>query len=110
MDKKTIAGAAAIAVGAAAGAAVLAFDVLKPGEDQAEGRSNPSEGEAKPQTAGMVNINRAAPKDLMTLRHVGRGRAKRILASRPFRTLEELHARGIIPMPVFEEIKDRLTL
>ncbi|QQP89141.1 helix-hairpin-helix domain-containing protein [Skermanella sp. TT6] len=116
LDKKTVAGAvAAVAVGAI-GAAV-AYTALAGDEGNAEaGQPKQPRPEAKPAgqdeaaPTGAININQAPPSHLTTLKHIGKARAKRILANRPFRSVDELVSRGLVPEEVLARHRDRLTV
>ena len=114
LDKKTVVGAvAAVAVGAI-GAAVAYNTLRGDGADNDRKRSKPSS--AKTRLAeqvvsiGTVNINQAPRDDLLRLKHIGKARAKRILASRPFKSVEELVSRGLLPEDVLTRHRDRLTV
>src|SRR3954447_657043 len=62
------------------------------------GASSPDVTSAEAQSSyGAIDINKAKFDELMSLKHIGRGRAKRIIASRPFRSVEDLASRGIVP-------------
>jgi competence protein ComEA len=95
LDRKTLAGAAG------AIRAAVVYNVL--GGDEADnGRKRPKPSSAKTRLAeqaqsvsvGTVNINQAPRGDLLRLKHIAKARAKRILASRPFKSVEELVSRG----------------
>ena len=60
--------------------------------------------------SGAIDINKAKFDDLVSLKHIGRGRAKRILASRPFRSVEDLASRGIVPADVLAAVRGHLTV
>lgn len=114
LDKKTVAGAvAAVAVGAI-GAAV-AYKTLS-GDDVDTGQKppNPSSAEANPPAlaapTGTISINQASRDELMSLKHIGKARAKRILMSRPFKSVEDLLNRGLLPEDVLARHRDRLTV
>lgn len=57
-----------------------------------------------------ININKAKFDELVALKHIGRGRAKRIMASRPFRSVEDLASQGIVPADTLAELRNRLTV
>jgi DNA uptake protein ComE-like DNA-binding protein len=61
-------------------------------------------------SSGAIDINKAKFDELVSLKHIGRGRAKRILASRPFRSVEDLASRGIVPADVLATVRDRLAV
>ena len=61
-------------------------------------------------SSGAIDINKAKFDELVSLKHIGRGRAKRILASRPFRSVEDLASRGIVPADVLAAVRSRLAV
>jgi DNA uptake protein ComE-like DNA-binding protein len=61
-------------------------------------------------SSGAIDINKAKFDELVSLKHIGRGRAKRIMASRPFRSVEDLASRGIVPADVLAAVRGRLTV
>jgi|SRR5690349_34697 len=60
--------------------------------------------------SGAIDINKAKFAELVSLKHIGRGRAKRIMAGRPFRSVEDLASRGIVPADVLAAVRDRLAV
>ncbi|MGF7213499.1 DNA uptake protein ComE-like DNA-binding protein [Skermanella aerolata] len=114
LDKKTVAGAvAAVAVGAI-GAAVAYSALSGEGENSDQKLPKPSNEEAKsvaqPIPSGTISINQASRDELMSLKHIGKARAKRILMSRPFRSVDDLLSRGLVPEDVLARHRDRLTV
>jgi DNA uptake protein ComE-like DNA-binding protein len=61
-------------------------------------------------SSGAIDINKANFDELVSLKHIGRGRAKRIMASRPFRSVEDLASRGIVPADVLAAVRGRLAV
>ena len=61
-------------------------------------------------SSGAIDINKAKFDELVSLKHIGRGRAKRIMASRPFRSVEDLASRGIVPADVLAAVRGRLAV
>jgi competence protein ComEA len=57
-----------------------------------------------------VNINTASTKELDSLSGIGEVTANKIIAGRPYQTLEELVTRKILSQSVFEKIKGQLAL
>jgi competence protein ComEA len=109
LDKKTVVGAvAAVAVGAI-GAAV-AYTALSGDEaDSNRNHKKPSNVKAKPTApTGAISINQASRDELMSLKHIGKARAKRILMSRPFKSVDDLLSRGLLPEDVLTRHRDRL--
>jgi DNA uptake protein ComE-like DNA-binding protein len=47
---------------------------------------------------------------MLSLKHVGKTRARRIPASRPFKSVAELVSRGLLPEDVLARHRDRLTV
>jgi len=72
------------------------------------GQNNPVV--AIPAQGGRIPINTASQALLEELDGVGPATAKKIIAGRPFTTLDELVARKIISASVFEKIKEEITL
>lgn len=111
IDKKTIAGAAAAVAVGVAGA--VAYTALKGGGEK---KARPPQGQGKrkgdaaPAPTGPINLNQATPQDLMSLKHIGKARAKRILHARPFRSVDDLVSRGLVPAEVLAPVRDRLTI
>jgi DNA uptake protein ComE-like DNA-binding protein len=114
LGRKTVVGAvAAVAVGAIG--ATVAYNTLRgDAADNDKKRSKPSSAKTRlaeqAQSIGTVNINQAPRDDLLRLKHIGKARAKRILASRPFKSVEELVSRGLLPEDVLARHRDRLTV
>jgi DNA uptake protein ComE-like DNA-binding protein len=73
------------------------------------GPSDVTSAEAR-SSSGAIDINKAKFDELVSLKHIGRGRAKRIMASRPFRSVEDLASRGIVPADVLATVRDRLAV
>lgn len=56
----------------------------------------------------LIDINRAAAKDLDALPGIGEARSKAIIAGRPYKAKNELTQRKIIPQNVYDGIKDKI--
>ncbi len=56
----------------------------------------------------LLDLNAAPPDALMTLRKIGRKRAKRIVAHRPFLRVKDL--KRVLPKRVYEVVKHQLTV
>ena len=69
---------------------------------------------AKPATVkppvGPVNINTATPAELDALPGIGKARTKAIIAGRPYKSVDEIDSKKVIPHATFEKIKGQLTL
>jgi DNA uptake protein ComE-like DNA-binding protein len=57
-----------------------------------------------------VNINSASKTQLQTLPGVDEGVADRIIAGRPYHTVEEVGARGAVSPEEFDKIKDKVVI
>lgn len=69
------------------------FEVLSATEDQN-------------QPPGLININAASADELDTLSGIGKVTAEKIIAGRPYQSVEELLTKKIVKKSVFEKIKD----
>lgn len=69
-----------------------------------------AQGSALGEVAGKININVASEAQLDTLPGIGPVRAQKIIASRPYRRIEELRTRNVLGEATFEKIKDRITV
>lgn len=58
---------------------------------------------------GLININTASEKDLDSLPGIGSVTAGKIIAARPFSSIEELLTRKIVKQSVFDKIKEQIT-
>ena len=80
--------------------------VPKPGEPAAQSATSP-------ETTTKININTASLEQLDTLKGIGEVRAKAIVDFRtkngPFKRIEDLRDRKVIPASVFETIKNQIT-
>jgi competence protein ComEA len=61
------------------------------------------------QKGAPVNINTASAADLDSLPQIGPKRAAKIIANRPYKTIDDLLTKKAIPKSVFEKIKSRIT-
>ena len=57
-----------------------------------------------------ININTASARELDGLWGIGEKRAQKIIAHRPYSSIEELKTRKVIPSHVYERIKDKITV
>ena len=120
--------------GAAAGLVSLAYELMQrhqAGKQQTDLRSpegSVPQGEPPPRTgdgehsgsllgkAGMalgtagdlIDVNRATPEVLRALQPIGKKRAKRIVARRPFKDVKQL--KRVLPKGVYRTIKHQLTI
>ncbi len=69
---------------------------------------------AKPATPAVattpINLNTATPEQLDTLPGIAKARAKKIVAARPFKSVDELSSKKVIPHSVYDKIKDKVTI
>lgn len=56
----------------------------------------------------LINVNRASPEMLRALQPIGKKRAKRIVARRPFKQVKQL--KRVLPKDVYRSIKHQLTV
>jgi|GEM_PF-6840829 len=61
-------------------------------------------------TSSKVSINKASKSDLMDLNGIGEAYSEKIIDGRPYKTLDDLTARGIIPNATYEKIKAFISL
>lgn len=52
-------------------------------------------------------LNQASAEELMRVRGIGPGLARKIIRHRPYRTGEELLEDGVLPEPTFERLKEQ---
>lgn len=60
-------------------------------------------------TTGLVNINSATEEELDTLPGVGPATAKKIIASRPYSSVDELLTQKAVTASVYQKIKDLIS-
>ena len=86
----------------------LMFAVAAPGcgRDK-EPQPQPKPATAAPQAA-LIDINRASKQELMSLKGIGETRAQAIIRERPYARKDEIVQKGIVPLAVYEDIKDRI--
>ena len=58
----------------------------------------------------LVNVNTATPAQLDALPGIGSARTKAIIAGRPYKSVDEIDTKKIIPHATFEKIKAQLTI
>jgi DNA uptake protein ComE-like DNA-binding protein len=64
--------------------------------------------EASP--GGAVDINAASRDALIALPHIGEARADAIIKGRPFKSLDELKDRKVLPASVIEALKGHISV
>lgn len=57
-----------------------------------------------------IHINSSSKEELMSLSGIGEVRAQKIIDNRPFSSIDELVDQKIIPLSIFEDIKDQISL
>ena len=58
----------------------------------------------------LINLNKATPAELDALPSIGEARTKAIIAGRPYKAVQELSDRKILPKDAFEAIKDKVAV
>jgi len=72
-------------------------------------KDTPSQGKGVTLT-GLINLNSASVSELDTLWGVGEATAKKIIAGRPYGSVEELLTKKVVKTNVYEEIKDEISV
>lgn len=86
----------------------LLFAVAAPGCGRnPEPQPQPKAATAAPQSA-LIDINRASKSELMSLHGIGEVRAQAIIRGRPYARKDEVVQKGIVPLSVYDGIKDRI--
>jgi DNA uptake protein ComE-like DNA-binding protein len=57
-----------------------------------------------------INLNTATPDQLDSLPGIGKSRLKKIIAARPYTSVDQLDSKKVIPHSVYEKIKDKVTI
>lgn len=63
-----------------------------------------------PVNSGMVSLNGASQSELEALNGIGPATAKKIIAGRPYQTLEEVVSKKAMSQSLFTKLKDQLSL
>lgn len=58
----------------------------------------------------LININTVSVADLEKLPKIGEGRAKQIVAGRPYKSVDELMAKKILPQDAFDAVKGLISI
>jgi DNA uptake protein ComE-like DNA-binding protein len=80
-----------------------------PGASTAPAAPTPASAMA-PAAAGSVNINTASAGDLVLFLGLSKEMADRVVANRPYKIKGELVAKNVLPKPMFDGLKDRITV
>jgi competence protein ComEA len=67
-----------------------------------------SAGKSAAEKPAIIDINSASKDELDALPGIGSARAEAIIKGRPYKGKDELHRKKIIPMNVYDGIKDRI--
>ena len=59
---------------------------------------------------GPVNINSATAAELDDVKYIGKSRAAKIIAGRPWASPDDLVAKKVLPQKQYDEVKDRLVI
>lgn len=59
---------------------------------------------------GQVDINSASLKELRTLPGIGQAYSKKIVENRPYKSIEELRTRKVLPLGTYRKIRDRVVV
>lgn len=110
--------ALALAAGIALGGTAIAQQptvTQKAGEaaSQAIGKilpQTPAPAAQPAKATALVNINKATPAELDGLPSIGEARAKAIVSGRPYKTVQELLDRKVLPKDSYETIKDKVSV
>ncbi len=60
--------------------------------------------------APLINLNKATAAELDTLPQIGDARAKAIVGGRPYKSVQDLLDRKIVPPNAFDAIKDKVSV
>ena len=103
--------AGGVAAGARPGDLNLARRVRDGERIEVPGQVDPASSEV---TGGLIDLNQATQAQLMTLDGIGDAYSRRILDSRsvdgPYRSVEELRTRNVLPVATFDKVRDYLTV
>ncbi len=64
-----------------------------------------SQGGAQPD---QVDINSASLEELRTLPGIGRAYSKKIMEHRPYKSVEELRTRKVLPQGIYAKVRDKI--
>lgn len=55
-----------------------------------------------------VDLNSASPKELRALPGIGQAYSKKIIEHRPYKSVEELRTRNVLPLGTYSKIRDKV--
>lgn len=87
---------------------IMIFGAITPGCGGDRGQAAPARPPAAQPKSAPVDINRADVMELMALKGIGEVRANAIIRGRPYARKDELVQRGIVPLAVYEDIRDQI--
>jgi competence protein ComEA len=70
----------------------------------------PAKATTAPAITTPVNLNTATPEQLDSLPGIGPSRLKKIIAARPFTSVDQLDTKKVIPHSVYLKLKDKVTV
>ena len=76
----------------------------------ASGEVTSDKGQVTSQNASLININTASQSQLESLPAIGPVTAQKIIASRPYSSLEDLLTKKVVGSSTFEKIKDLISV
>ncbi|MCP9470538.1 MAG: helix-hairpin-helix domain-containing protein [Nitrospira sp.] len=93
---------------------LLSFFLVTPSVDAAPTtKVKPSEaapGTERRQLANLIDINSATLADLRSLPGVGTVTAKKIVAGRPYASIDDLKTRNIVPVKTYDKIRELVSV
>jgi len=78
----------------------------KPNGIKAETKSTLGATDAKTAVKNKIDINTASEADLKSISGIGSAYASKIIAARPYANKAQLKSRNVLPVPVYEQVKD----
>lgn len=87
---------------------ILIFGAITSGCSRDREPAAPAQPSAAQPKSAPIDINRANVKELMALKGIGEVRANAIVRGRPYARKDELVQRGIVPLGVYEDIRDQI--
>ena len=92
-----------------AGAQTTAGSATKSTSTSASAPSKPAPAKsAKADLTSVVNINTGTATELSTLPQIGKVRSAKIIAARPYKSVDELVTKKVLSQKLFDKLKSRL--